>query len=559
MKQRLRFTSLVALVLAALSFSMLPTQGAIWAPSITTPPGSNLIGVNIVDSFFNSGENVSTLTAQGVPRINPDGTPNARLCAAIGVDPCNKPDQTYVANLLLPACKAANEQWCIENVSIRKKDEPLTKTATLIRQVDSALVANTPGDGLPGGSSISLWRAEGMTNSGGAETYAVYVVLKATKFPGRGPVFDEFTAMVLPYSDKSGFQYERPFSEEMILPNGSIRIGTRGSAGECAWTETGRCGLMEDFPEGVRASLTLRVSNQLTGWLMGRMADPLITVETFDAEQNKIAIDAEPVKVPKFYAVIERSKATSGMMQNMPRNSDFTGVTNSRANEQGAFVTIDNWKDVAKDTAAGLVSTWSATTIKSGFGSQCLADTTKLLGVVTTNAMVYEGTAPAFMDGSLNYKVGGMHLNPDGSVFQGTYDLVMRKGTAQCLYGFNDAPITATVTVVDAGKEQRIETSSLQELGTGTDKWLKLSARGFTFSSPTLKIKLNQDKPAAAAPAQPAQSSQSSTQAGSSQSASGAPAVQTPAKRISITCVKGKVTRKVSGVAPKCPAGFKKK
>ena len=552
MRQRFRFTILLGAVLSALLLSTLPSQGAIWSPNIT-PQGNNLIGVNIVDSFFNSGENVSTLTAQGVPRINPDGTPNARLCTAIGVDPCNKSDQTYVANLLLPACKSANEQWCIENVSIRKKEEPITKSATLIRQVDSALVANTPGDGLPGGSSISLWRAEGMKNSGGADTYAVYVVLKATKFPGRGPVFDEFTAMVLPYSDKTGYQYERPFSEEMTLPNGTIRIGTRGSAGECAWTETGRCGLMEDFPEGVRASLTLRVSNQLTGWLMGRMADPSITVETFDVEQNKIVIDAEPVKVPKFYALTERSKATPGMMQNMPRNSDFSGVTNSRANEQGAFITIENWKDVAKDTAAGLVSTWSATTIINGFGSQCLADKTKLLGVVTTNAMVYEGTAPAFMDGTLNYKVGGMHLNPDGTVFQGSYDLVMRKATAQCLYGFTDAPITATVTVVDAGKEERIETSSLQELGTGADKWLKLSARGFTFSSPTLKIKLNQAKPAAPAPTQ-------STAPASEQKAAApaAPAVKAPAK-ISITCVKGKLIRKVLGVAPKCPAGFKKK
>ncbi len=552
MSQRFRLPVLVGFVLAALLTSTFPTQGAIWAPNIT-PPGSNIIGVNIVDSFFNSGENVSTLTAQGVPRINPDGTPNARLCKAIGVDPCDKSDQTYVANLLLPACKAAGEQWCIESLSIGKKEDSGVKAATLIRQVDSALVDNTPGDGLPGGSSISLWRADGVKNSGGADTYAVYVVLKATKFSGRGPVFDEFTAMVLPYSEKTGFQYERPFSEEMILPNGTIRIGTRGSAGECAWTETGRCGLMEDFPEGVRAALTLRVSNQLTGWLMGRMADPIITVEPFDSEQNRIVIDAEPVKVPKFYAITDRAKATPAMMQNMPRNSDFSGVTNSRANEQGAFITIENWKDVAKDTAAGLVSTWSATTIINGFGSQCLADKTKLLGVVTTNAMVYEGTAPAFMDGTLNYKVGGMHLNPDGSVFQGTYDLVMRKGTAQCLYGFTDAPISAIVTIVDAGKEERVQTSSLQELGSGTDKWLKLSARGFTFSSPTLKIKLNQDKPVTAAPAP------TPGQASSTQSASPAPAVKAPVKRVSITCVKGKITRKISGVAPKCPAGFKKR
>ncbi len=553
MRQKFRLPTLIGFVLTSLLLSILPSQGAIWAPNIT-PPGQNIVGVNIVDSFFNSGENVSILTAQGVPRINPDGTPNARLCKAIGVDPCNKSDQTYVANLLLPACKSAAEQWCIESVSIRKKDEPATKSAKFIRQVDSALVENTPGDGLPGGSSISLWQAEGMQNSGGVDTYAVYVVLKATKFPGRGPTFDQFTAMVLPYSETRGFKYERPFSEEMVLPNGSIRIGTRGSAGECAWTETGLCGLMEDFPSGVRASLTLRVSNLLTGWLMGRMADPLINVEPFDAEQNKISIDAEPVKVPKFYAVTDRSKASAAILESLPRNSDFSGVTNNLANESGAFRTIENWKDVAKDTAAGLVSTWSATTIRSGFGSQCLADTTKLLGVVTTNAMVYEGTAPRFERETLNYQVGGMHFNPDGSVFEGTYDLVMRKGTAQCLYGFNDAPITATVTVVEAGKEQRIETSSLQELGSGTEKWLKLSARGFTFSSPTLKIKLNQDKPATAAPTAPNNSS--ATAAGSGNPA---PAVKAPAKRLSISCVKGKVTRKISGVAPKCPAGFKKK
>ena len=553
MRQKFRLPTLFGFVLTSLLLSILPSQGAIWAPNIT-PPGQNIVGVNIVDSFFNSGENVSILTAQGVPRFNPDGTPNARLCKAIGVDPCNKSDQTYVANLLLPVCKSAAEQWCIESVSIRKKDEPATKSAKFIRQVDSALVENAPGDGLPGGSSISLWQAEGMQNSGGVDTYAVYVVLKATKFPGRGPTFDQFTAMVLPYSETRGFKYERPFSEEMVLPNGSIRIGTRGSAGECAWTETGLCGLMEDFPNGVRASLTLRVSNLLTGWLMGRMADPLINVEPFDAEQNKISIDAEPVKVPKFYAVTDRSKASAAILESLPRNSDFSGVTNNLANESGAFRTIENWKDVAKDTAAGLVSTWSATTIRSGFGSQCLADTTKLLGVVTTNAMVYEGTAPRFERETLNYQVGGMHFNPDGSVFEGTYDLVMRKGTAQCLYGFNDAPITATVTVVEAGKEQRIETSSLQELGSGTEKWLKLSARGFTFSSPTLKIKLNQDKPATAAPTAPNNSS--ATAAGSGNPA---PAVKAPAKRLSISCVKGKVTRKISGVAPKCPAGFKKK
>ena len=546
MRQRTRLIVLTTATLASLLLSLLPSYGAIWAPDIR-PPGPNVVGVNIVDSFFNTGENVSTLTAQGTPRINPDGTPNARLCKAIGTAPCDKPDQTFVANLLLGACKSPADQWCVETLSVRKKVEPQTKLATFLRQVNGQTVINTPGDGLPGGSTMSLWRAEGLNNSGGVDTYAVYVVLKATKAPGRGPVFDEFTAMVLPYSEKSGFQYEQAATDEMILPNGTIRVGSRGSSPECAWTEAGKCGLMEDFPVDTRATVTLRVSNQLTGWLMGRMADPLIDVQPIDAEQNKISIDAEPVKVPKFFATTDRTTASPAILASLPRNADFSGVTNGRANEQGAFATIANWKDIAKDMAAGVVSTWSATTISNGFGSPCLSDRSKLLGVVTTNAMVYEGTAPRFENSTLNYQVGGMHLNPDGTVFQGSYDLVMRKATAQCLYGFTDAPITATVTVVDAGKEERIETSSLQELGTGADKWLKLSARGFTFSSPTLKIKLNQAKPAAPAPASEQKAA-----------APAAPAVKAPVK-ISITCVKGKLTRKVLGVAPKCPAGFKKR
>jgi hypothetical protein len=33
----------------------------------------------------------------------------------------------------------------------------------------------------------------------------------------------------------------------------------------------------------------------------------------------------------------------------------------------------------------------------------------------------------------------------------------------------------------------------------------------------------------------------------------------TPPKKTTINCVKGKVTKKVTAVKPKCPAGYKKK
>jgi hypothetical protein len=67
-------------------------------------------------------------------------------------------------------------------------------------------------------------------------------------------------------------------------------------------------------------------------------------------------------------------------------------------------------------------------------------------------------------------------------------------------------------------------------------EWLFLSARNFTFSTPTIRVKLTQEKQAVVAKA--------------------------PAKKVvttTLTCLKGKIVRKVTAISPKCPAGFTKK
>ena len=60
---------------------------------------------------------------------------------------------------------------------------------------------------------------------------------------------------------------------------------------------------------------------------------------------------------------------------------------------------------------------------------------------------------------------------------------------------------------------------------------------GFTFSSPTIQVKLSQEAPAPTPTASPA------------------PAT----KKLTITCVKGKTTKSVTGVKPVCPTGYKKR
>jgi hypothetical protein len=143
-----------------------------------------------------------------------------------------------------------------------------------------------------------------------------------------------------------------------------------------------------------------------------------------------------------------------------------------------------------------------------------------VLGIVTTNSMVYDGGVPKFSRGFLDYRVAGLHFESDGKTeVIGSYDLVMRSDVARCLYGFNRAPVSATITISGEG-DKSIATTVVSE----KNGWLKLAAYGFTFSQKTIKVKLTQNK------------------------------------QTTITCIApGKKTKKVTAAKPKCPSGFKKR
>jgi hypothetical protein len=285
------------------------------------------------------------------------------------------------------------------------------------------------------------------------------------------------------------------------------------------------CGIAQDFDEGVKVRLKFNIPKSIGGWFRGRIKDPVMDVQSFDANINTVTVAAEPVTVARL-AVERDPAAMTGDELRWYRTFGRWGVPSGMAagidaSFPDAFNYVDFYRPIVKDVASGVHSSWILNTVPAGTGSFCLADTNKVLGIVTTNSMVYSGSSPAFENGYLNYKVAGMHFMPDGKTeVLGTYDLVMRSETARCLYGFTKAPVSATVSV--AGGSESVATTVVSE----KDGWLKMAAYGFTFSQKTIQIKMTQ---------------------------------KTVAKKSTITCVKGKVTKKVTAVAPKCPTGYKKK
>ena len=176
----------------------------------------------------------------------------------------------------------------------------------------------------------------------------------------------------------------------------------------------------------------------------------------------------------------------------------------------------------------------------------------QLSGVVSTNATQYIAGPPTFEEASqsLDYKVAAPHYLSNGSVFQGTYNLQVSETLAKCIYGFTDAPISATVSVISSDGAAKVMTTLVSTSG----GFVRLSVAGFTFSSPTIRVKLSQKSTDASKSTTTPTKTPSATS--NSNSANGANTGTKATSAKSIICLKGKLTKTVTGKSPKCPSGY---
>ena len=117
------------------------------------------------------------------------------------------------------------------------------------------------------------------------------------------------------------------------------------------------------------------------------------------------------------------------------------------------------------------------------------------------------------------------------------------------------------VTVVTAHQSPSLkflilEPSTVQTTFFNDDgKWVRFGAYDFTFSIPKLRIKLF-EKPTTESVKD---SLEKKDVNGEFMAAEKEAQTKAMAKKKTITCIKGKLTKKVTGLTPKCPTGFKKK
>ena len=141
------------------------------------------------------------------------------------------------------------------------------------------------------------------------------------------------------------------------------------------------------------------------------------------------------------------------------------------------------------EQAKGLNNAWRFATLPAqGTDHVCFADKSRIQGIITTNAMVYQAGLPTLEGGKFKYQVAGVHKNYDGSVFSGKYDLVMRADDARCLYGLPLVVPDAKVSVKDSlGNPKNFQSSVTLD-----GEWLEIHASDFTFSVPSIEVEFRE-------------------------------------------------------------------
>ncbi len=490
------------------------------------------------------------------------------ICTSTKDPACLKDGYAFYYRAVLSPCESAEQLDCIQSITAKLPDGKSSE-GTVVRKWNTALTYS--GDvnlRIPDGGAQSTWKIPG-SNPGGSEEYALTAVINGRhvlELNGKAESSPWINLQVnlKPIREVTGL-YQEPSSSVGAMGLGKgFFTNTVPSDKGCVIAERNRCALAASFNLGTQFTLKLRLSRNPNQWMHGRLSDPSVMVNPISNGAQLLTVTANPLEVPMVAGWVRWNDLPAAIKAKYPQGAGGTGADNSdftttdlanrilrvgmRASGQEALDDFKLWNPLLDDKPMAMRTMWSLRSITNSDPAIRDCDGQGLSGLVTTNAAVYSDGPPSFEkeSQSLNYTVGAPHYDTAKKVFSGSYSLIMNSAVARCIYGFSNAPISAKIEIASDDGSSSVATTTL----TQKDGWLRLSANGFHYSTPQIKIKLTQEKVAVAEPAP------SATPAAPVAAAT----KLSPAVRVmkTIKCMKGTAAKKVTATKPICPKGYKK-
>ncbi len=528
-----------------------------------------------------------------------DSYPNVYTCSSID-DPLCASSQVFKYNSILKVCENSTDSDCVSSVSSIDANGVSTNAKFshyTVTKHFNAYVA-VPKMGIPAGDMPSIWNIPSAPHASGSDYAVVAGINGNVDRNGFETVVGSFMQLSLvPVVLKDygkgresqsggwgnnpipGVYYDYCTTFQQTPTNMNANCGhVNGESCLFPTNDQGKCYAEEPFGAVQKFNIQLKLTKEPTGWMHGRMVDPSISITKNPNGGIDLSVTAGATTVPMVYETGAWSTLPTNVQNLWPecfKDQRFCGWSDTRGGtaDSGFNVLGETLEGNSKvnlmtyvnafgpiplkimSTIAPLIgdksqatsTTWSMRTLapmEMSGANGCFTRTPGLKGIVTTNSTAYSAGPPEFKDGSLNYQVSSPHFNPDGTTpFKGNYNLVMRSDVARCIYGFSNAPIKASISVLSSDGNNDVATSVAAE----KDGWISLSANNFQFSAPVIQVKFSQDALVATPEVAP------------TLAPTVAPVTKPMAKAITITCVKGKTSKKVTAIKPTCPSGFKKK
>lgn len=545
------------------------------------PPGPEYIGYASSNSFelrmstssyiqvkFKDIEAAEQLRA--IDAINECGQPNSKC---VPNSEMTKNGLTGFYNSLLSPCSTNVTTDCVKSLTVTKEDGTLlTGTpSTEFFSYNPQGFAGDPTVNLPTSGHSFVYDIPGLPHAGGTK-YLVVAQIDGRKDKTAAKFTDPNLQLgIFAVSFINGI-YQPNITPSDLNPNGQgpngeppkLSIGrNHPHLEQCIQQSKTQCAIPYPLPLESTFSVSIKLSSKIYGWLHGRVSNASASLITNPDGSVEFQVSAKPVVVPmvglfekkndltpeltEYYTKINKPMGGTGVCQDFTEKPQcLRQQTNFGEEGMKEFLL---WLAMMKEKAIAAPTQWSIRTINDGGGLDlsCYQNNKSVSGIVMTNATNYISGPPVFNQAtqSLDYKVAAPHFLPSGEIFRGTYDLLIDSKVARCLYGFSDAPIQATVSVITSDGVEQSSTTAVTE----KDGWIHLTASGFTFSNPTLRVKMQQTP--------------ENIQPITVKSDSKFPTVKSakPAAKVLqkvISCKRGKSIRKISGINPKCPSGFTK-
>jgi hypothetical protein len=306
-----------------------------------------------------------------------------------------------------------------------------------------------------------------------------------------------------------------------------------------------------------KITLRLKLTEEfltLRHWFMARASGIEINSKK-EPESSIVTFEGTTIQVPKatallprtiegfkiYQAAINRSYADSGVTNKPLDLNDLSGFAfwqnlGSAGMQEIDPGTLAFWSAIepfAKVLVDSKNPTWLFETANiSGRDTGWLWPCVKkphVSGVVASNASIMRPSPPRWNTEkqTLEFRIASPHLNQDGSVATGFYNLAVSQEVANCLWGIDVSKARAEVSITSEAGEKKIFVSATSF----SDGYFNFQASGFTYSVNTVSLKFIQNAITNA--------------------------TIKPTSPQEIVCKKGKTTKKFK--TKKCPAGFVKK